>query len=110
MTAVTVLEQIAEQLDRGSSVEQAAQRLGLSPREAMAAFKELARQAARQQRRTELAPVTATTQPEASPEIADSMPMPKTGAEQRLWCEAGQHHWTRPARRGRKPSSCPQHG
>jgi hypothetical protein len=27
----------------------------------------------------------------------------------RLWCEDGEHHWNRPAQRGRKPSSCPDH-
>jgi DNA polymerase III subunit epsilon len=29
--------------------------------------------------------------------------------EQRLWCEAGLHEWTRPALRGRPPKSCPEH-
>lgn len=30
-------------------------------------------------------------------------------SEQRLWCESGQHEWTRPAKRGRPPRSCPEH-
>ena len=28
---------------------------------------------------------------------------------QRLWCEAGQHDWSRVAVPGRKPSACPDH-
>ena len=26
-----------------------------------------------------------------------------------LWCEAGQHEWTRPVQRGPKPITCPDH-
>lgn len=26
-----------------------------------------------------------------------------------LWCEGGQHTWEREVKRGRKPTSCPQH-
>jgi hypothetical protein len=29
--------------------------------------------------------------------------------EQSLWCEAGEHAWSRPAQRGRPPKRCPEH-
>lgn len=103
---MTVLEQMAEQLNRGSNVEQAAQRLGISPREAMAAFKELTRQAAREQRTRSTATVAAVR---PVPVVAQPEVKAEPVTEQRLWCEAGQHHWMRPARRGRRPRSCPEH-
>jgi hypothetical protein len=35
--------------------------------------------------------------------------MPAPADEQELWCEVGNHHWTRPPTRGRPPLSCPHH-
>ena len=35
--------------------------------------------------------------------------MPAPANEQELWCEFGNHHWTRPPSRGRPPRSCPHH-
>lgn len=31
-------------------------------------------------------------------------------ALERLWCDAGQHHWMRPRKRGAKPNGCAKHG
>jgi len=48
--------------------------------------------------------VTSGTEPPSEPGASPG------GRETRtLWCERGQHHWERPATRGRLPRNCPDH-
>ena len=54
---------------------------------------------------------TASPRPSASVEPLDggSATDSRTAVLETLWCEPGQHEWTRARTSGRKPLACPDH-
>ena len=58
---------------------------------------------ARVQSRRHAATTKKPTTPRAKPAST------QTSGDRLLWCEGGQHEWTRPSQRGRLPVNCPEH-